>query len=88
MRPRVAACALDDGTFLLASTTFDTDEATTQTLLDAGCTRVVGLDRGSHAQGFLHRAGSAEQPEKRYEVSAVYVVEAPLNGRAKATLTP
>ena len=83
MRPRAAACARDDGSLVVAWTTFDTDEATTQALLDVGCVRVVALDRGSHAQAFATRAGAESPPERRYEVSTLYVVEAPLfAGRA------
>ncbi len=82
MRPRTAACVLDDGTLVVASTTFDSDEAATTALLDLGCARVVALDRGSHQAAFLHRAGTASAPEARYETSALYAVEVPLPGRA------
>jgi hypothetical protein len=82
MRARAAACALDDGTLVVASTTFDSDEAATSALLDLGCARVVALDRGSHQAAFLHRAGTASAPEARYEASALYAVEVPLPGRA------
>jgi hypothetical protein len=82
MRPRAAACTRDDGSFVVAWTTFDTDEATTQALLDVGCVRVVALDRGSHAPAFASRAGADPAPERRYDVSTLYVVAAPLTGRA------
>ena len=63
-------------------TTFDSDEATTQTLLDVGCTRIVALDRGGHQAAFVHRAGTEVAPEARYETSAIYAVEVPMHGRA------
>ena len=88
MRPRAALCALGDGAVLVASTTFDTDEATTEALVDVGCTRVVALDRGSHLNAFVHRAGGATAPEARYEQTTLYVLESPMRGRASATLGP
>jgi hypothetical protein len=82
MRARAVACALEDGTFAVAATTFDSDEAATNTLLDLGCTRVVALDRGIHHAAFMHRAGTETPPETRYDASALYAVEVPLTGRA------
>lgn len=82
MRPRAAACVLDDGTLVIASTTFDSDEATTTALLDAGCGRVVALDRGSHHAFFLHRAGTESPPAPRYDATVLYAVDAPMAGRA------
>jgi len=82
MRSRAAACTLADGTFVVASTTFDSDEAATTALLDLGCARVVALDRGAHLAAFVHRAGTEAAPEARYDATTLYVVEAPLAGRA------
>ncbi len=86
MRPRAAACALDDGTFLVALTTFDTDEANTQALLALGCVRVVALDRGSHHSAFVSRAGAEPPIEKRYDASALYALESPATGRASKAM--
>ncbi|MRG96469.1 hypothetical protein [Polyangium spumosum] len=88
MRPRAALCALPDGAVLVASTTFDTDEATTEALVDAGCARVVALDRGTHLNAFVHRAGGATLPEARYEQTTLYVLESPLRGRASTLVGP
>ena len=82
MRPRAVACTLGDGTFAVAMTTFDSDEAATTALLELGCARVVSLDRGSHQAAFVHRAGTATPPEPRYDASALYALEVPLSGRA------
>jgi hypothetical protein len=82
MRPRAAACVLADGTFLLASTTFDSDEAATQALLDLGCQRVVALDRGAHAAFLHHRSGTESAPEARYETTMLFGLDAPMPGRA------
>jgi len=62
MRRRAAACVLDDGTLVVATTSFDSDEATTEALLDLGCTRVAALDRGAHRPAFLYRAGAPAAP--------------------------
>jgi hypothetical protein len=82
MRARAAACALEDGTFVIATTTFDSDEATTSALLDVGCARVVALDRGTHQAAFVDRAGVGQGPEPRYDATVVYALEAKLSGRA------
>jgi hypothetical protein len=88
MRPRAVACVLADGTFAVASTTFDSDEAATAALLDLGCARVVALDRGSHQAAFVHRAGTQTPPELRYEATAIYALEVPLSGRAGPLAAP
>jgi hypothetical protein len=82
MRKRGAACLLDDGTLLVATTTFDSDEATTEALLDLGCLRVIALDRGTHRSAFVHRAGSEAPPEGSYEETSLFAVERPMPGRA------
>ena len=87
MRQRAAACVLEDGTFLVATTTFDSDEATTEALLDVGCARVVALDRGGHQSAFVHRAGSATPPVERYDATALFAVDSSMRGRA-IPLTP
>lgn len=82
MRARFALCTLDDGTLMIASSTFDSDEATSEALIAAGCSRVVAVDRGAHDGGFLHRAGTDPAPQNRYEVSTLYILAAPAHGRA------
>ncbi len=82
-RPRTAMCVLVDGTVLAAHASFDTDEATTEALLDAGCDRVVALDRGAHDGVFTHRAGTDRAPEAGYEATAIYVLGLPGAGTAR-----
>ncbi|MEP7123466.1 MAG: hypothetical protein ABJE95_21240 [Byssovorax sp.] len=82
MRARAAACVLADGTFAVASTTFDSDEAATSALIDLGCARIVALDRGMHSSFFLHRAGAEPAPVARYETTVLDLVDAPMRGRA------
>lgn len=84
MRARSVACALEDGTFAVGTTTFDSDEAATTALLDLGCTRVVALDRGAHRDAFFHRAGTGNAPQAHYDATTLYAVEVPLSGRATA----
>jgi hypothetical protein len=83
MRRRSAACVLDDGTLLVAATTFDSDEATTEALLDLGCIKVVALDRGTHRNAFVHRTGGEQPPEPTYEETALFAVGSPMPGRAR-----
>jgi hypothetical protein len=90
MRSRAAACVLADGTFAVASTTFDSDEAATSALIDLGCSRVVALDRGTHASFFLNRTGAepaaatpGNEPAARYETTVLDLVDVPMTGRAK-----
>jgi len=82
-RPRSAMCALADGTVIVAHSTFDTDEAGAEALLDAGCDRVVALDRGAHDGVFVHRAGGERVPEATYEATAIYVVPGAGSGTVK-----
>jgi hypothetical protein len=82
MRSRAQACVLPDRALIVALSTFDSDEAGTGVLLNAGCSRVVALDRGSQHAAFVHRAGTETSPEPRYEPSALYAVEIPMLGRA------
>jgi hypothetical protein len=81
-RPRTALCVLPDGTVVIAHASFDTDEATTEALLDVGCERVVALDRGAHDGVFLHRAGGDRPPEATYEATAIYILPAAGTGTA------
>ncbi len=81
-RPRTALCALPDGTVVIAHTSFDTDEAPTEALLDVGCERVIVLDRGAHDGVFVHRAGEGRPPEASYEATAIYVLPAAGTGTA------
>ncbi|WP_437619754.1 hypothetical protein [Sorangium sp. So ce1151] len=83
MRRRGAACALDDGTLLVATTTFDSDEATTEALLDLGCARVVALDRGAHRNAFVHRASGDPALQQGYEETALFAVGLAMPGRAR-----
>jgi hypothetical protein len=83
MRRRGAACVLPDGTLVTATTTFDSDEATTEALLDLGCARVVALDRGAHRNAFVHRASGDPALEEAYGETALFAVGVAMPGRAR-----
>ncbi|WP_437285572.1 hypothetical protein [Sorangium sp. So ce406] len=83
MRRRGAVCVLEDGTLLVATTTFDSDEATTEALLDLGCARVVALDRGAHRNAFVHRASGDPALQQAYDETALFAVGLAMPGRAR-----
>jgi hypothetical protein len=82
-RDRAALCVRDDGWLLVATTTFDTDEAPAEALLAQGCARVLGLDRGGREAIGARRLGvdEAERPLEPSISSSLVVLEAPLPGR-------
>jgi hypothetical protein len=71
-RPRAAACLLEDGTFVVALSDFDSAEPNATELRAAGCRRVVALDRGRQRAAFVHRAGTATPPAPSYAETALY----------------
>lgn len=81
MRRRAATCLSPSGHTVIATATSDSDEATALALQKIGCTRVAGLDRGSHRSTFLHRAGAGEKPLARYDESVLYAVSRPMAPR-------
>jgi hypothetical protein len=48
------------------------------TLIRAGCTQAVVLDRGAGSPGVLSRAGAANPPRSRYEDTTLYAMGKPL----------
>ena len=82
-RSRGALCVHEDETVVIASATFDSDEATTEALLAIGCTRVVALDRGSDRSHVFHRAGTDEPPLPSYETTTLFALERPMRGRVE-----
>ncbi len=82
VKQRGAACLLDDGTMLVATTGFDSAEAGAVALLQAGCSRVLELDRGKQHRAFVDRAGTAEAPQSRYVQTVLYALAIAAPGTA------
>jgi len=80
-RMRAALCALPDGTVLLANAEFDSHEATTKTLLEAGCDIVVALDRGTHDDADMWRASGGAPPQLLGSSTTLHVLESPMDGK-------
>jgi hypothetical protein len=85
LRNRTAACSLEGGTFAVASTTFDSDGASTVALVDLGCAYVVGLDRGSHQQSQVYYPTIETAAGRQHEGTVLYALDRPLRGRAART---
>lgn len=85
MRDRAALCVRDDGWLLVATTTFDTDEAPAEALLAQGCARVVGFDRGGREPIGFRRFGADDAPRglEASIATSLVVHEAPLPGRVQ-----
>lgn len=78
LRLRGAACVTSSGRLLVATARHDSNEPLGSALLEAGCARVVSLDRGSRHPAFLHRTGTAESPDVQYGGSVLYAVSRPM----------
>jgi hypothetical protein len=81
-RERGAACLLGDGTLLVAILESDSPKPLATALLDAGCRRVVDLDRGKQVAAFVHRAGKEPVPKARYDDTVLYGMAREAAGRA------
>jgi hypothetical protein len=54
--------------------THDSSDPLAVALRNAGCRRVVELDRGSHHPAFLHRKGTDAPPRADYESTTLWVL--------------
>jgi len=79
---RAALGLTRDGRIVVASGTFGSDAPLAETLVRAGCRRVVLLDRGAHTAPLVQRVGTATPPRGRSEETALYVLSAPMSPRA------
>ncbi|MFO0677757.1 MAG: phosphodiester glycosidase family protein [Polyangiaceae bacterium] len=70
------------GALVVAKADAASYEALAQALAKVGVVRAVALDRGAHASGMFHRAGSAEAPRSRYPETVVYGVAERMKPRA------
>ena len=83
-RHRAAACALPSGRLTFAFSTAASDGPNAQALSKLGCRTVVALDRGSHDEAWLQRAGTRGASVARSEQTALYAVAVPMRPRAFA----
>ena len=70
------------GRVLIARGTVTAAATLADALAEAGCTRVVSLDRGLHADAFVDRPATDHPPRARYDESVLYAIGAPLKPRA------
>lgn len=73
-RPRAALGVADGGRLVVAFATHDSSDPLAVALRDAGCRRVVELDRGSHHPAFLHRAGTPAPPRTDYDSTTLWAL--------------
>ncbi len=73
-RLRGALCVTPNERILVARTVHDTSAPLVTLLLEAGCSEVVELDRGSHHPALLHRAGMGEPPKLSYGPTVLYLL--------------
>jgi hypothetical protein len=77
-RLRGALCVTPNGRVLVAVARHDSSDPLASVLLESGCRRVVGLDRGSRHPAFVQRTGTADPPLSRYETSVLYALGRPM----------
>jgi hypothetical protein len=80
--PRGALGMTSSGRVFLARGAFASDAPLGLALKQAGCRRVVSLDRGSHLAPTLERVGTSTPPRGRSEESTLFVLSAPMKPRA------
>jgi hypothetical protein len=73
-RARAALGVVDGGRIVVAFATHDSSDPLAVALRNAGCRRVVELDRGSHHPAFLHRAGTPAPPRTDYESTTLWAL--------------
>ncbi|MBI2392693.1 MAG: hypothetical protein HYV09_24115 [Deltaproteobacteria bacterium] len=77
---RVGVGVTKDGRVMVARAKSSSDDAIAQALLDAGCVRAIAA-RG-HADGFVHRAGTADAPMSGYPQTTLFAIAQPMLPRA------
>jgi hypothetical protein len=81
-RHRSAACVLPSGRAVFAFSTSTSDAPNAQTLAKLGCKTAVALDRGTHDEAWLQRAGKGGASVARGEQTALYAIAVPMRPRA------
>lgn len=83
-RQRTAACVLPSGRAVFAVSTAASDAANAMVLARLGCRHAVALDRGTHEETWLQRAGVSGASVAREQQTTLYAVSAPMRPRAFA----
>jgi hypothetical protein len=81
-RPRSAACVLPSGRAIFALSTAPSDGPNARVLARLGCRTAVALDRGTHEDAWLQRAGAENSAVPRGEHTTLYAVGTPMRPRA------
>jgi hypothetical protein len=76
--PRAVLGETPTGRWIVARGVVPSVAPLARALARAGCTRALALDRGTHAAGFLDRAGTASPPHAAYDESVLYALGSPL----------
>lgn len=79
---RLAIGLTPAGRVILARGSFSSAAPLGEALGRAGCTRVLSLDRGVQATGFLDRSGTSSPPRGKYSETALYAIGTPMSPRA------
>lgn len=83
-RRRTAACILPSGRAVFALSEAASDVSNAMVLARLGCRTAVALDRGTHEEVWLQRAGVEGVAVARSEQTTLYAVSAPMRPRAFA----
>lgn len=82
VRQRGAACVLPSGRAVFALSQSVSDGANAMVLAKLGCQTAVALDRGTHEEVWLQRAGVEGAAINRSEQTTLYAVSTPMRPRA------
>jgi hypothetical protein len=82
VRQRGAACVLPSGRTVFALSQSVSDGANAMVLAKLGCQTAVALDRGTHEEVWLQRAGVEGAAINRAEQTTLYAVSTPMRPRA------
>ena len=73
-RLRAALCVAEDGRVVIATLRHDSSDPLAVALRQAGCQRVVELDRGSHHPAWLGRPGTDKLPREKPQSTTLWLL--------------
>ncbi len=74
---------LKDGTLLVATARAESDKPIAEALLACNCRRILGFNRGTQVDAFVHVAGSQNPPRANYGNTVLYGMAIPARGTAQ-----